>query len=560
MAPLAKPTSGYASGGGGGGCSGEGEGGGSSVAGGWVTVGMRTGCPAVRKTTLSNFAGSANPTLEINENLREEDADWADWVKERVDKWMEDLSSWQLDTGSTPPGLTVEHCVVEGAREAFPYLILPPANPFRRKLLNKLVNERWGNTWKETVVKGSVLIVKRPSDKPLSAAENEDPQRLVWVGLGTSGLEAFERWNQTVASSPSTPSTPSTAGIAEELKKGYCFMVHPKAWGEDDIKKFSLEKAGVLLHKAVPPEPQDQLGLEGTGTCRSRVKVATPGPKSRWDAAEKEGLRKLCAFAHTDLKVRFHAALPAPSRVPAPAPAPAPACAAPAARAASTPPPAISTPPTVQGSRLAREATNLFEEFVSNGGLQGNEDTFSELAQGARDFLKGSPAAAGTALILAALRDRRAGPPALACLLKAGGLLTPAHALSACQEFFSPAQGHQEMTPTGVNFHGIESSWLADHCIAILRPLAAAGLLPLAGLAPVLTGIASSASSTHLTASGGYILAALGGGSQSPTSCLPAPPLGPLPLQRAVQRPSAACRQYLLQSPHGEQNPLTWSH
>jgi len=538
VAPLAKPSSGYASGGGGGGFSGEGEGGGSSVAGGWVTVGMRTGCPAVGKTTLSTFAGSANTKLEIKENLREEDADWAEWVKERVDKWMEDLSAWQLDTGSTPPGLTVEHSAVEGARVAYPYLILPPANPFRRKLLNKLVNERWGNTWKETVVKGSVLIVKRPSDKPLSAAENEDPQRLVWVGSGTAGLEAFERWNQTSASSPSTPSTLSTAGVTEELKKGYCFMVHPKAWGEDDIKQFSLEKAGVQLHKAALPEPHDQLGLEGTGTCRSRVKVATPGPKSRWDAVEKEGLRKLCAFAHTDLKVRFHTALPAPSR--APAPAPALVCAAPAARAASTLPPAISTPPTVQGSRLAREATNLFEEFVSNGGLQGNEDTFSELAQGARDFLKGSPAAAGTALILAALRDRKAGPPALACLLKAGGLLTPAHALSACQEFFSPAQGHQDVTPTGMNFHGIESSWLADHCIAILRPLVAAGLLPLAGLAPVLTGIASSASSTHLTASGGYILAALGGGVSEPHQLLACTAPGPVAL--AAGSAKAECR------------------
>ena len=80
---------------------------------------------------------------------------------------------------------------------------------------------------------------------------------------------------------------------------------------------------------------------------------------------------------------------------------------------------------------------------------------------------------------------------------------------------------------------------VGEHCVAVLQPLVQGSVLPLAALAPLLQHAPSSASSCALNASGGYILAALGGGVD-PALTAPGPLAFSGPRGAAVAR--AECR------------------
>ena len=72
--------------------------------------------------------------------------------------------------------------------QSFPYLILPRANGFQRKIVHTLVEARWGPP------EGSpVRVLQRASDVPPGTPDYERVQRLVWVGGGTAGWAAFQR-------------------------------------------------------------------------------------------------------------------------------------------------------------------------------------------------------------------------------------------------------------------------------------------------------------------------------------------------------------------------------
>lgn len=216
------------------------------------------------------------------------------------------------------------------------------------------------------------------------------------------------------------------------------------------------------------------------------------------------------------------------------------------------PPPPPPLPPLLPASAaltqaLARRARSMLEEFHSAGGAQCDSAVSELLACGEED--RATPGA-GTACIYAALcmqmesKWRGVGPAALPHLVKAG-LLTPLHAQAACAAFFAPAkasagEGEEEGEGGGLaTFHTVELPMVGEHCVAVLQPLVQGSVLPLAALAPLLRDVPSSASSMALNASGGYILAALGGGVD-PALTAPGPLAFTGPRGAAVAR--AECR------------------
>jgi len=75
-----------------------------------------------------------------------------------------------------------------GGTAAFPYLVLPPMNGFRRRVVYTLVEARWGGA-----APPAVRVQSRASDQPASAKPGEKAMRMLWVGEGTPGLDAWQR-------------------------------------------------------------------------------------------------------------------------------------------------------------------------------------------------------------------------------------------------------------------------------------------------------------------------------------------------------------------------------
>jgi len=174
----------------------------------------------------------------------------------------------------------------------------------------------------------------------------------------------------------------------------------------------------------------------------------------------------------------------------------------------------------------------LYDELLTAGGSECST-ALSGLLQGVKE-LQSCPGA-GAALILATLclpMDSQwrevglAGVSALPELIRAQ-LLTPADALAACTAFFQPhaaeASSSSNCSNTTTNnstFHSVDIPKAAEYCVAALTPLLTGGLLQHSALQPLLALLPCSASSTALTASGGFILASTSGAAAIPAHTL----------------------------------------
>ena len=166
--------------------------------------------PAAPAATAAAAAAAAPAANEIRIN-RAADAEWYHRMLASIDEWVARVEAWgaagasagaaelQLETfpasalaegGEAQPPASATAMDADDApqRIAFPYLLLPPANGFKRKIVHTVLEARFGPP-----ASAPVRAVWRASDNAPGTPDYERTPRLVWTGAGTRGYAAFQR-------------------------------------------------------------------------------------------------------------------------------------------------------------------------------------------------------------------------------------------------------------------------------------------------------------------------------------------------------------------------------
>jgi hypothetical protein len=145
---------------------------------------------------------------------RPADVQWYDQMVAVVDQWQARVAAWRAGTApggggggggdatapllveefpasyivneEAPPGVDAPPSAAAPA--SFPYLVLPPMNGFRRRVVHTLAEARWGGASSP-----SVRVQSRASDQPAYVRYGEKAMRIMWVGEGTPGFDAWQR-------------------------------------------------------------------------------------------------------------------------------------------------------------------------------------------------------------------------------------------------------------------------------------------------------------------------------------------------------------------------------
>jgi len=163
--------------------------------------------PGSERPGIVNSPPSAPKQNEIR-ITHPKDAEWYESLVLAVDKWEQGIKAWltarQQRFSSEDPTLSplqndlaIEDLspLSDNAADSttsslsFPYLRLPPANGFKRLLVRTLVESKWPS---QGVHAPCVQVMQRLSDQVKDGNDYEKILRLVWVGEGTAGIQAFE--------------------------------------------------------------------------------------------------------------------------------------------------------------------------------------------------------------------------------------------------------------------------------------------------------------------------------------------------------------------------------
>ena len=151
--------------------------------------------PVVKGASAQQSAGppaAADANVDEIKLTRPVDIEWYHALCAFFDKWEADIAAWVAGGALAPPHGSLEFetfsfgAGADATTASFPYVVLEPANSFRRNVINALVKARFGSG-----LDSNVRVSFRDSDAGANTSDWDKALRVTFIGAGTRG---FSTW------------------------------------------------------------------------------------------------------------------------------------------------------------------------------------------------------------------------------------------------------------------------------------------------------------------------------------------------------------------------------